>query len=158
MPLKSKIDELKKRKEEVLQGGGEQAIAKQTAMGKLTARERVIALLDEDSFHEYDLFVEHEARDFGMDGKVLHGDGGSCSRRQRHGPAVLLHAVDVEIIHQLLAVHPEADPVITGGGERVRLRKFRLHKAGPAHGEGVRVHPRHGRVVAPIKVYVSVVC
>jgi len=75
MPLNKKILELKKKKEEILQGGGEKAIAKQVAMGKMTARERILTLLDEDSFHEYDLFVEHDARDFGMNGKVLAGDG-----------------------------------------------------------------------------------
>lgn len=75
MPLKKKIQELKKRREEVQMGGGEAAIEKQLSMGKLTARERVIALVDEQSFHEYDLFVEHEARDFDMANKVLHGDG-----------------------------------------------------------------------------------
>ena len=75
MAIKRKIKELQKRREEVLQGGGEQAILKQQAMGKLTARERIVALLDKGSFSEYDLFVEHEARDFDMDKKVLHGDG-----------------------------------------------------------------------------------
>jgi acetyl-CoA carboxylase carboxyltransferase component len=75
MSSNKKVQELKKRREEVQQGGGEQAIQKQVAMGKLTARERIIKLLDEASFNEYDMFVEHEARDFGMDRKTLHGDG-----------------------------------------------------------------------------------
>jgi acetyl-CoA carboxylase carboxyltransferase component len=75
MPLKRKIEELKKRREAVQMGGGEKAIEKQTAMGKLTARERILALLDKDSFTEYDMFVEHEARDFDMDKMILHGDG-----------------------------------------------------------------------------------
>ena len=44
-------------------------------MGKMTARERIIALLDEGSFHEYDMFVEHDGRDFGMQDKSLPGDG-----------------------------------------------------------------------------------
>ena len=42
MPLNKKILELKKKKEEMLQGGGEQAIAKQVAMGKMPARERIM--------------------------------------------------------------------------------------------------------------------
>lgn len=75
MPLKQKIQELKKKRETVQMGGGEKAIEKQILMGKLTARERIITLVDEESFHEYDLFVEHEARDFNMEKKVLHGDG-----------------------------------------------------------------------------------
>ena len=75
MSLKSNILDLRKRKEEVQKGGGDEAIEKQAQMGKLTARERIMAILDENSFNEYDLFVEHTAREFGMETKVLHGDG-----------------------------------------------------------------------------------
>jgi acetyl-CoA carboxylase carboxyltransferase component len=97
MPLKKKILELKKKKEEVFQGGGEKAIAKQKAIGKLTARERIIALLDEDSFHEYDLFVEHEARDFGMESKVLHGDGVIIGTGTIYGAPVAIFAQDFTV-------------------------------------------------------------
>src|SRR5574344_1388127 len=96
-PSQDKIEELKKRKEEALQGGGEVAVAKQTAMGKLTARARIIALLDEDSFHEYDMFVEHEARDFGMDRKVLHGDGVIIGTGSIYGAPVAVYAQDFTI-------------------------------------------------------------
>ena len=75
MSLKRNILDLRKRKEIVLQGGGEDAIKKQAAMGKLTARERIEGILDKGSFHEYDMFVEHQSKDFDMDKKVLHGDG-----------------------------------------------------------------------------------
>ena len=64
-----------RRKDRLLSGGGTKAIEKQTAMGKLTARDRITALLDSHSFHEYDLFVEHRCRDFDMEGKMLPGDG-----------------------------------------------------------------------------------
>ncbi|MGE4586512.1 MAG: acyl-CoA carboxylase subunit beta [Mangrovibacterium sp.] len=75
MSLKRNILDLRKRKDEVLKGGGEKAIEKQVAMGKLTARERILYILDKGSFHEYDMFVEHAARDFDMDKMTLHGDG-----------------------------------------------------------------------------------
>ncbi|MCL1821635.1 MAG: acyl-CoA carboxylase subunit beta [Prolixibacteraceae bacterium] len=75
MSLRNNILDLRKRRKEVEKGGGDEAIEKQAQMGKLTARERVLAILDKGSFHEYDLFVEHTARDFGMEDKVLHGDG-----------------------------------------------------------------------------------
>jgi len=88
MGLKRKIQELKKRREEVLRGGDERAVQKQMAMGKLTARERIVALLDKNSFNEYDLFVEHEARDFDMDKKVLHGDGVIVGTGTIHGRPV----------------------------------------------------------------------
>jgi len=97
MPLNKKILELKKKKEEMLQGGGEQAIAKQVAMGKMTARERILTLLDEDSFHEYDLFVEHDARDFGMDGKVLAGDGVIIGTGNIYGSPVAIFAQDFTV-------------------------------------------------------------
>ncbi|HAM10396.1 MAG TPA: methylmalonyl-CoA carboxyltransferase, partial [Bacteroidales bacterium] len=70
-----KITELKEKRKKLLLGGGEQAIEKQKAMGKRTARERILALLDKNSFNEYDLFVEHDARDFDMDKKSLPSDG-----------------------------------------------------------------------------------
>lgn len=70
-----KIRELKEKRKKLLLGGGEQAIEKQKAMGKRTARERILALLDPDSFSEYDMFVEHDARDFDMDKKSLPSDG-----------------------------------------------------------------------------------
>jgi methylmalonyl-CoA decarboxylase subunit alpha len=75
MPLDDKILDLQKRRELVEQGGGEKAIEKQIAMGKLTARERITSILDKGSFNEYDLFVEHDARDFNMDKVSLAGDG-----------------------------------------------------------------------------------
>jgi len=97
MPLNKKILELQKKKEEILQGGGEQAIAKQVAMGKMTARERILTLLDEDSFHEYDLFVEHDARDFGMDTKVLAGDGVIIGTGNIYGSPVAIFAQDFTV-------------------------------------------------------------
>ena len=75
MSLKQKTNELLKRKAIAEAGGGEEASLKQQARGKMTARERIFALLDKDSFQEYDLFVQHDARDFDMQNKVLAGDG-----------------------------------------------------------------------------------
>ena len=60
MSINSKTQDLKKRMQEALQGGGEKAIEKQKATGKMTARERILSLLDKGSFHEYDLFVQEK--------------------------------------------------------------------------------------------------
>src|SRR6056297_2561001 len=97
MSLKRKILELQKKREKVLQGGGEKAIEKQVAMGKMTARERIITLLDENSFHEYDLFVEHEARDFNMDKKILHGDGVIIGTGTIFGAPICIYAQDFTV-------------------------------------------------------------
>jgi len=75
MSLGQKINEFVSRTRTLMQGGGEKAVQKQQAQGKLTARDRVASLCDDTSFHEYDLFVEHNCHDFGMEQKKLPGDG-----------------------------------------------------------------------------------
>ena len=70
-----KIKELIDRRTAARLGGGEKAIAKQHEKGKYTARERIAMLLDEGSFEEMDMFVEHRCTNFGMDKKHYAGDG-----------------------------------------------------------------------------------
>ena len=59
-------------------GGGDARIQQQHAKGKLTARERIELLLDEGTFEEWDMFVEHRCTDFGMDEQRIPGDGVVC--------------------------------------------------------------------------------
>jgi len=80
-----------------LQGGGAKAIEKQVAMGKMTARDRIISLLDTNSFHEYDLFVEHAAKDFDMDKKYLAGDGVITGTGTISGHPVCIFAQDFTV-------------------------------------------------------------
>ena len=56
-------------------GGGKKRIDAQHAKGKLTARERLDVLFDDGSFEEWDMFVEHDSTDFGMDEQKIPGDG-----------------------------------------------------------------------------------
>jgi len=53
------ISQLNEKRAEAKLGGGQRRIDTQHAKGKLTARERVDLLLDEGSFEEWDMFVEH---------------------------------------------------------------------------------------------------
>ncbi|ORE88156.1 acyl-CoA carboxylase subunit beta [Aurantimonas sp. 22II-16-19i] len=69
------IQQLEGRREEARLGGGEKRIAAQHAKGKLTARERIDALLDPGSFEEYDTFKTHRCTDFGMAEQQIPGDG-----------------------------------------------------------------------------------
>src|SRR4051794_5347780 len=62
-----RIEELRERKAETRQGGGEEAVRKQHARGKLTARERIDLLLDKGSFVETDALTRHRAHEFGME-------------------------------------------------------------------------------------------
>ncbi|PTS91339.1 carboxyl transferase domain-containing protein, partial [Caulobacter sp. HMWF009] len=64
--MQSILHELDRRREQARAGGGEKRVAAQHAKGKLTARERIELLLDEGSFEEFDMFVEHRCADFGM--------------------------------------------------------------------------------------------
>jgi len=73
--MKKNIKELEKKANAAKLGGGEDRIKKQHAKGKLTARERLEILLDEDSFQEWDMFVEHRAVDFDMEKQKIPGDG-----------------------------------------------------------------------------------
>jgi propionyl-CoA carboxylase beta chain len=73
--MRETLIELERRRREAEEGGGLDRIAQQHARGKLTARERLSVLLDEGSFEEFDMFVEHRATDFGMAKKRIPGDG-----------------------------------------------------------------------------------
>ncbi len=74
MPTPSKIEHLQKLAEQAKIAGGKDKIDAQHAKGKMTARERIAALLDKDSFQELDRFVTHRATDFGMADKKPLGD------------------------------------------------------------------------------------
>ena len=97
MSLKQFIQELRERKEIAKSGGGEKAMQKQMAMGKLTARQRVTSILDKESFQEYDMFVEHAARDFDMEKKTLHGDGVIIGTGTIYGAPVCVYAQDFTV-------------------------------------------------------------
>ncbi|MBW6460517.1 MAG: acyl-CoA carboxylase subunit beta, partial [Bacteroidales bacterium] len=97
MGIAKKTTDLKKRMRDALRGGGDEAIQKQKAIGKLTARERILMLLDPKSFHEYDMFVEHAGRDFDMDKKFLPGDGVVTGTGNIMGYPVCIYAQDFTV-------------------------------------------------------------
>ncbi|KUI39743.1 acyl-CoA carboxylase subunit beta [Mycobacterium sp. GA-2829] len=70
-----KLADLRKRVEEAQHPVGEAAVEKVHAKGKLTARERILALLDEDSFVELDALAKHRSKNFGLDKNRPTGDG-----------------------------------------------------------------------------------
>lgn len=66
---------LQEKIQTALQGGGSKRIDAQHAKGKLTARERILLLLDENSFEEIGMLVTHRSTDFGMEKELYFGDG-----------------------------------------------------------------------------------
>lgn len=80
-----------------MEGGGEVRVGKQHAKGKLTARERLSALLDPDSFTEYDMFVEHRCTDFGMENQKHPGDGVVTGEGTINGRPVFVFSQDFTV-------------------------------------------------------------
>ncbi len=78
-------------------GGGEKRIASQHAKGKLTARERLEILLDEGSFEEWDMFVEHRCHDFGMAEDSVPGDGVVIGYGMINGRLVFVFSQDFTV-------------------------------------------------------------
>ncbi len=68
-------EQLEAKRSRARMGGGQHRIDAQHAKGKLTARERLEVLLDDGSFEEWDMFVEHRCTDFGMAQNKVPGDG-----------------------------------------------------------------------------------
>ena len=75
MLQQDKIKELVDQRVKARLGGGEKRIETQHSKGKLTARERIDLLLDESSFEEFDMFVTHRCKDFGIEDESYLGDG-----------------------------------------------------------------------------------
>jgi propionyl-CoA carboxylase beta chain len=91
------IEELESRREQALLGGGEARIAAQHKKGRLTARERLTVLLDQGSLEEYDMFVEHNCSDFGMETQKFPGDGVVTGSGTINGRLVFVFAQDFTV-------------------------------------------------------------
>ena len=73
--VQEKIELLHEKLAKVKAGGGEKRVEKQHSQGKMTARERLAKLFDDNSFVELDQFVKHRCVNFGQDKKELPGEG-----------------------------------------------------------------------------------
>jgi propionyl-CoA carboxylase beta chain len=95
--MKDVLLELEERRRKARLGGGEARIAAQHAKGKLTARERIETFLDEGSFEEFDMFVEHRSTDFGMEETKISGDGVVTGWGTVNGRTVFVFAKDFTV-------------------------------------------------------------
>lgn len=93
-----KLSELRELNDKISLGGGQKAIDKQHESGKLTARERILKLLDQGSFVEIDAFVEHRCINFGMGDKIMPGDGVVSGYGTIDGRLVYIFAQDFTVI------------------------------------------------------------
>src|SRR5260370_41526955 len=91
------LDDLRRRHAAAEQGGGPERRARQHKEGKLSARERIELLLDENTFEEIDKLVTHRCRDFGMDEQVIPGDGFITGYGRIEGRLVYVFAQDFTV-------------------------------------------------------------
>src|SRR6266566_3474646 len=94
MSMTQRLDELKKKGEQAKLGGGPEKIESQHSRGKMTARERIDALVDPGTFVEIDRFVVHQTTDFGMAEKKVLGDGVVTGHGRIDGRLVYLFSHD----------------------------------------------------------------
>ena len=93
-----KLEDLRRRREKIGLGGGEERIKKQHEKGKLTARERLQLLFDRDTFVELDAFVRHHCTNFGMEKKEAPGEGVITGYGQVEGRLIYAFSQDFTVI------------------------------------------------------------
>ena len=101
--MKDKLNQLDKKKQEALLGGGPGRIDAQHAKGKLTARERIHFLLDDGSFEEVGMLVTHRSTNFGLDKQRFLGDGVVTGYGTIDGRLIYVYAQDFTVMGGSLA-------------------------------------------------------
>jgi len=96
-PARTKLNVLREKQLQAEQGGGAARIAKQHESGKMTARERINFLLDEDTFEEFDKLVVHRSKDFDLDKQIYPGDGVVTGHGLIDGRKVFVFAQDFTV-------------------------------------------------------------
>ncbi len=97
MTLQEKFQVFEEKNKAAELGGGAKAIEKQKESGKLTARERIKLLLDDNTFVEIDKFVAHESHNYGMHEKRIPGDGVVSGYGKIDGRLVYVYAYDFTV-------------------------------------------------------------
>ena len=92
-----KVKELIALREKARLGGGEKRIESQHKKGKYTARERIAMLLDDGSFEEFDMFVQHRCTNFGIEKETYLGDGIVTGCGTIEGRLVYVYAQDFTV-------------------------------------------------------------
>ena len=95
--MSANIAEMEKRREQARMGGGQKRIDAQHSKGRLTARERLNILLDDGSFEEMDMYVEHNCVEFGMQEQKIPGDGVVTGSGTINGRLVYVYSQDFTV-------------------------------------------------------------
>ncbi len=148
MSLIDRTKDLLKKREKAEGGGGEKAVKRQQSLGKLTARERILALLDKDSFQEYDLFIRHDAQDFNMANKELAGDGVITGTGKIKSKPVCIYAQDFTVAGGSLGLmHARKITKIMDHAIKMRVPLIGINDSGGARvQEGVNSLAGYGEI------------
>ncbi len=140
MSIEQKLLKLQERDRLAEAGGGEERRAREHKLGKMTARERIEFLLDENTFEETDKFVTHRTTDFGMAEQVVLGDGFVTGYGRIEGRLVFVFAQDFTVLGGSLSETNAAKIVkIMDQAARVGAPVIGLNDSGGARiQEGVR--------------------
>jgi len=95
--MKDKLKVLDKKIQEAKLGGGTARLEKQHAKGKLSARERIHLLMDQNSFEEIGMMVTHRTKDFGMEKQIFYGDGVVTGYGTVNGRLIYVFAQDFTV-------------------------------------------------------------
>jgi propionyl-CoA carboxylase beta chain len=127
------IRQLEAKREAARLGGGDRRIKAQHAKGKLTARERLDVLLDEGSFEEFDMFVEHRETEFGMADQKVPGDGVVTGYGKINGRLVFVFSQDFTVFGGSLSeTHAEKICKIMDQAMKVGVPVIGLNDSGGA--------------------------
>jgi len=146
--MKSVVEELERRRADARLGGGLKRIDAQHKRGKLTARERIDLLMDENSFEEFDMYVEHRCTEFGMEKTKIPGDGVVTGWGTINGRVVYVFAKDFTVFGGSLSkTHAEKMTKIQDMALKNRAPIIGLFDAGGARiQEGVDALGGYGEV------------
>src|SRR5258706_5622379 len=146
--MKEILAELERRRAIARQGGGTKRIDAQHARGKLTARERIELLLDDGSFEEHDMFVEHRCTEFGMGATKVPGDGVVTGWGTINGRVTYVFAKDFTVFGGSLSeAHPQKITKVQDMALQNRAPIIGLFDAGGARiQEGVAALGGYGEV------------
>jgi propionyl-CoA carboxylase beta chain len=146
--MKEVVEELEMRRAKARMGGGEKRIEAQHKRGKLTARERLQLLLDDGSFEEFDMYVEHRCIDFGMEKTKVPGDGVVTGWGTINGRVVYVFAKDFTVFGGSLSeAHANKMLKVQDMAIRARAPVIGLFDAGGARiQEGVAALGGYGEV------------
>ena len=150
MSAMDRLEELRRRHAAAEQGGGPERQARQHQEGKLSARERIELLVDENSFEELDKLVTHRCRDFGMEDQSVPGDGFVTGYGRIDGRLVYVFAQDFTVFGGSLSESERAEDLQDHGS---RVEDGRAGDRAERFGR--RANPGGRRLAGRVRRYFS---